>query len=231
MVCKYVCGCNVCQLHSLKQHMYPSKHDHPPNTPWTRIATDCVSFTCDSSQGHIGIMTGISLATQYPWAKPIHAKTTECIQSAVMNILATAPNVQEIMSDNGREFGCIQFDNFLKQLNIHHQRIAPRHPESNGVLERFHRYLNLVVRNTALVNLMACWLPAVTGALRTYCTLPHTASGELPHLLVTGQDPTYAIDTLLPTLTRDFRNPKHGLVDVTQMQLAFGIMRQNTILA
>ncbi len=72
---------------------------------------------------------------------------------------------------------------------------------------------------------------AVTGALHTYCTLPHTTSGESPHFLVTGQDPAYAIDSLLPTLTCDLRNPKHGLVDVAQLQLAFGIVHCNTILA
>ncbi len=137
-VCKYVCSCNVCQLCSLKQHMYPPKHDRPTNVPWTRITIDCVGFTCDSSQGHVGIMTGICLATQYPWAEPIHAQSTECIQTAVMNILATAPNMQEIVSDNGPEFSKIQFHKFLKQLNIHHQRITPRHPESNGILEHFH---------------------------------------------------------------------------------------------
>ena len=194
-------------------------------------AIDCVGFTRDSSQGHIGVMTGICLATQYPWAEPIHAKSTACVQAAVMKILATAPNVREIVSDNGPEFGKTYFDTFLQQLNIHHQRIAPRHPESNGVLERFHHYLNSVVRNAALINPTACWLPAVTGALRAYRTLPHTSSGESPHFLVTGQDPSYAIDTLLPTLTHDFRNPKRGLLDVAQMQLAFGIARRNTILA
>ena len=220
---KYVCGCNVCQLCSLKQHTFPSKHDRPPNAPWTRIAIDCVGFTRDSSQGHVGIMTGICLATQYPWAEPIRTKSTACIQAAIMKILTTAPNVREIVSDNGPEFGKTYFDTFLKQLNIHHQRIAPRHPESNGVLERFHCYLNSVVQNAALINPTACWLPAVTGALRAYRTLPHTSSGESPHFLVTGQDPSYAIDTLLPTLTRDFRNPKRGLLDVAQMQLAFGI--------
>ena len=135
---KYVRRCNVCQLRSLKQHTFPSKHDRPPNAPWTRLAIDCVGFTRNSSHGHIGIMTGICLATQYPWAEPIHAKSTECVQAAVMKILATAPNVRKIVSDNGPEFGKISFDTFLKQLNIHHQRIAPRHPESNGVLERFH---------------------------------------------------------------------------------------------
>ncbi len=176
-------------------------------------------------------MTGICLATQYPWAELIHAKSTECVQVAVMKILTTAPNVRELVSDNSPEFGKIHFDNFLNKLNIHHQRIAPHHPESNGVLERFHHYLNSVVQNAALVNPMACWLPAVTGALCAYRTLPHTASGESPHFLVTGQDPTYTIDTLLPTLTRDFRNPKHGLVDLAQMQLAFGIACHNTILA
>ncbi len=88
-----------------------------------------------------------------------------------------------------------------------------------------------MVCNTTLINPTACWLPAVTGTLCAYRTLPHTASGKSPHFLVTGQDPTYAIDTLLPTLVCDFRNPKHGLVDVVQMQLAFGIARRNTILA
>ena len=228
---KYVRGCNVCQLRSLKQHTFPSKHNCPPNTPWTRIAIDCIGFTRNSSQGHIGIMTGICLATQYPWAELIHAKSTECVQVAVLKILATAPNVWEIVSDNSPEFGKIHFDTFLNKLNIHHQRIALSHPESNRVLERFHHYLNSVVRNAALVNPMVCWLPAVTGALHAYRMLPHTASGESPHFLVTGQDPTYAIDTLLPTLTHDFRNPKHGLVDLAQMQLAFGIARRNTILA
>ncbi len=115
---KYVRGCNVCQLHSLKQHTFPSKHDRPPNAPWTRIAIDCVGFTRDSSQGHVGVMTGICLATQYPWAEPICTKSTACVQAAVMKILATAPNVWEIVSDNGPEFGKVYFDTFLKQLNI-----------------------------------------------------------------------------------------------------------------
>ena len=53
MVHKYVRGCNVCQLQSLKQHTYPSKHDHPPNAPWTRIAINCIGFTRDSSQSHV----------------------------------------------------------------------------------------------------------------------------------------------------------------------------------
>ncbi len=38
----HVCGCNVCQLCSLKQNTYPSKYNHPPNVPWTRITIDCV---------------------------------------------------------------------------------------------------------------------------------------------------------------------------------------------
>ena len=66
-------------------------------------------------------MTGICLATQYPWAEPIRTKSTACIQAAIMKILTTAPNVREIVSDNRPEFGKTYFDMFLKQLNIHHQ--------------------------------------------------------------------------------------------------------------
>ena len=47
------------------------------------------------------------------------------------------------MSDNGTEFKNQLMDNVLKQLGIDHIFSALYHPQSNGKLDIFHKYLKL----------------------------------------------------------------------------------------
>ena len=46
-----------------------------------------------------------------------------------------------ILSDNGMEFKNTLMDHVLKQLDIERIFSAPYHPQSNGKLEVFHKYL------------------------------------------------------------------------------------------
>jgi len=43
---------------------------------------------------------------------------------------------QSIVSDNGPQFAAVEFENFCKLNGIHHIRVAPYHPSSNGLAER-----------------------------------------------------------------------------------------------
>ena len=47
-----------------------------------------------------------------------------------------------ILSDNGTELKIHLIDKALQQLGIGHIFSAPYHPQSNGKLEVFHKYLN-----------------------------------------------------------------------------------------
>ena len=43
---------------------------------------------------------------------------------------------QSIVSDNSPQFAAVEFENFCKLNGIHHIRVAPYHPSSNGLAER-----------------------------------------------------------------------------------------------
>ena len=52
-----------------------------------------------------------------------------------------------ILSDNGMEFKNSLMDQVLQKLGIDRIFSAPYHPQSNGKLEVFHKYLKLLWRN------------------------------------------------------------------------------------
>lgn len=51
-----------------------------------------------------------------------------------------------LVSDNGSSFVLYVFQNFLKQNGIKHIKIAPYHPTSNGLAERFVQTLKQALR-------------------------------------------------------------------------------------
>ena len=44
---------------------------------------------------------------------------------------------ETIVSDNGTPLTSKEFENFSELLSINHQKLAPYHPRSNGLMERF----------------------------------------------------------------------------------------------
>ena len=54
---------------------------------------------------------------------------------------------QYILSDNGTEFKNSLMDQVLQQLGIDRIFSAPYHPQSNGKLEVFHKYLKPTLKN------------------------------------------------------------------------------------
>jgi len=61
--------------------------------------------------------------------------------------------------------------------------------------------------------------------------IPHTATGEAPLFLFTGQEPSYSIDNLLPTLSRETWSDDDNVLDLSQLRTAYGLARKNLCLA
>jgi len=59
----------------------------------------------------------------------------------------------EIVSDNGSQFTSADFKAQVRQFELQHIRIRTYHPESNGVLERFHRSTREALAEEDLRNL------------------------------------------------------------------------------
>lgn len=61
------------------------------------------------------------------------------IQHALEITRARPGTAPQIVSDNGVQFTSKDFKQLIRHFELEHIRIRMYHPESNGVLERFHR--------------------------------------------------------------------------------------------
>ena len=227
---RYVAGCRYCQIKTLKQHSYSYLHDMPPLRKFDRLAVDLSWGYSQSKDGNVAVLTAICLLSQYPFAEPIRDRTSASVAKAFGKILAVATNCQEVLSDNGKEFVGSEFQALLKAKRITHTLTAPYSPQSNAVKERWHRYMNEVVRLSRKTMDQNTWEDAVQAAIHAYRVLPHTATGESPHFLVFGEDPVISIDTIFPTLRRSYGDQSGAMV-LEQLRIAYGLAHKNTCLA
>ncbi len=151
-------------------------------------------------------------------------------------ILAGIATPQEILSDNSKEFMGKEFWVVLGKQCIKHITTAAYSPQSNGILEQFHRYLSQCVRMSLKYQVMSDkdrwhWKGACLAALEAYRKLLHTSTGECPLFLATGQDPAYAIDHLLPIVPQEMWQWEGATANLDQLTYAHALARRNTILA
>jgi hypothetical protein len=224
-VSEFVKGCRICQFRHLSNNQYRQMRIKPPTGPGIRLAIDCWSA------GGGTALTAIDLHSNYPFAEPLLNKEAKSVCDALQNILSYIRSPLEIISDNGGEFCNEMFSRLLKERNIQHIYTAPYSPQSNGVLERFHGFLNSVFKTTVNLSKEGRWWPAVRGALETYRKIPHTSSCEAPLFLFMGQEPTYNIDHLLPTLSRQAWDVDNNELDLSQLHTAHALARKNMCLA
>ena len=87
-------------------------------------------------------------------------------------------------------------DQVVKQLGIDRIFSAPYHPQSNGKLEVFHKYLKPTLKKLCEKDL-SNWDKYIYQVLSSYRVTPNVAIMEMPFFLVYGRDPKF---TSLPTI-------------------------------
>ena len=113
-----------------------------PDRPVDKIAIDLVTECETSTLGNKHILTIIDHLTGWPEAFPIPDKSADTIVSTFINeYLPVHIYPWYILSDNGTEFKNNLMDQALQQIGIDRIFSASYHPQSNGKLEVFHKYL------------------------------------------------------------------------------------------
>ena len=114
-----------------------------PERLFDKIAIDLVTDCKTSTSGNKCISTIIDHITGWPEAFPIPDKSADTIVTTLNNqYLPVHMCPRYILSDNSTEFKNSLMDQVLQQLGIDRIFSAPYHPQSNGKLEVFHKYLN-----------------------------------------------------------------------------------------
>ena len=139
---KYIANCALCRHDKAKVQQYPLQMTEIPDRPFDKIAIDLVTDCETSTSGNKHILTVIDHLTGWPEAFPILDKTADTIVTTLINhYLPFHMCPRYILSDNGTEFKNNLMDQVLQQLGIDRIFLAPYHPQSNGKLEVFHKYL------------------------------------------------------------------------------------------
>ncbi len=140
--------CLICQMSKDK----PLKI-HPPilkiktEQPGEIVAVDLISLP-RTFQGFIGCLVAVDLNSKRATAVPFKSKTgitiSQLFETQILNSLLGLP--LKVLSDNGPEFVCANFEEMLTKYNIKHIKITPLNPSSNGAIERFNRSLLNILR-------------------------------------------------------------------------------------
>ena len=97
-----------------------------------------------------------------------------------------------ILSDNGTEFKNQLMDQVLKQLCTNHIFSAPYHPQSNGKLEVFHKYLKPTLKKLCENNLTN-WDKYINQVLASYWVTLNLAMAEISSLWVRSKLPLHQL--------------------------------------
>ncbi|GFO25035.1 Pol polyprotein [Plakobranchus ocellatus] len=103
----------------------------------------------------------------------------------------------EIHLDNGPQF----ISSGLKELNFKHIFSTPYHPQTNGVVERFHGTLKNMLRKLSY-ECPTCWDKYFDATLYAYRSQVHSATGFSPFYLLFGRAPRCPMAMLHDLYTR-----------------------------
>ena len=186
---KYSANCTLCCRENAKVQNYPLQMMEIPDRPFDKIALDLVTECETSTSGNKHILTIIDHLKGWPEGFLIPDKSVDTIVSTFINkYLPVHMCPRYILSDNGTEFKNNLMDHVLKQLGIERIFSAPYHPQSNGKLEVFHKYLKPTLKKLCEKD-PSNWDKYIKQVLASYRVTPNLATAETPFFLVYGRDP------------------------------------------
>ena len=186
---KYIANCTLCHREKAKVQEYPLQMTDIPDRPFDKITIGLVMEYKTSNSGNKHILTIIDQLTGWPEAFPILDKSADTIVSTFINQYVTVYMCPRyILSDNGTEFKNNFMDQVLKQLGIKRIFSTPYHPQSNGKLEVFHKYLKPTLKKLCEKD-PSNWDKYLNQVLASYKVTPNLATAETSLFLVYGRYP------------------------------------------
>lgn len=111
-----------------------------------RVLFDCVGLLPKSKAGHQYLLTIMCVSSRFPEAIPLRTTTAPAVIKALVKFFSMFGLPKVVQTDQGTNLKSKVFAHALKTLGITHVTSSPYHPESQGVLERFHQTIKSMLR-------------------------------------------------------------------------------------
>jgi transposase InsO family protein len=95
-----------------------------------------------SSEGFVYLLTGIDRSTRWAETVPLKSATAaDCADGLISGWISRFGVPSMLTSDRGVQFLSALWAALMKKLGIKHKLCSVFHPQSNGLIEQFHRCL------------------------------------------------------------------------------------------
>ena len=188
--------CEQCQQNHREDPKTPLHPLEFTSKPWQRIHLDFAG-------PFEGKMWLIVVDSYSKWPEVIQMKATSATRTIeeLRLIFARFGLPEQIVSDNGPQFVAQEFQDFTKSNGILHTRVAPYHPRSNGLAERFVQTFKASMKKMMTdggdIN------KKLANFLLTYRKTPQSTTQEAPAMLLTKRIPRSKIDLITPNLQQE----------------------------
>ena len=191
-----------------------------PDRPFDKIAIDLLTYCKTSTSGNKHILTIRDHLTGWPEEFPTPDKSPPLS----MNIYQYSCATYTFYLIMVRHSKTALMNQVLQQLGIDRIFSAPYHPQSNGKLEVFHKYLKPTLKKLCEKD------PAnldkyLNEVLASYRITPNLATAESPFFLVYGRDPNLPLHQLLEPKQHFLRDPDSGKLNLETHRLALAIAK------
>lgn len=163
--------CIACQKSKVNRHTVSDLASFPPCTRFEHIHTDIVGPLPTSKHGYRYCITIIDRFTRWPEAVPVSDISADTVSRAIYeHWICRFGCPSRITTDQGRQFESDLFNALMKFVGVQRIRTTPYHPQSNGLIERWHRSLKNAL--TARLSTNSDWaeeLSTVLLGLRAAC--------------------------------------------------------------
>ena len=181
--------------------------------PFEIISIDVTGKHPKSYQGNEYIVTIVDLFSKWSEAVPVKNHTAPVVAKVLMDhVVYRMGTPLRILSDQGREFQSLLFQELCERLDIDKIRTSPYQPSTNGVCERFHKTLNSMLAKVIAEN-QRDWDTKLPAVMAAYRAARHSSTGFSPNLLVLGRENRAPVDLVLGPIFEDTEGSNNRTYD------------------
>jgi len=160
--------CLHCQRAKVQRHCNPSPSPFPtPDARFDVVHIDLVG-PLPPSRGYTYLLTCVDRFTRWPEAIPLSNISAETVAQAFLSgWIARFGVPSTLITDRGRQFESQLWHTLMQLLGIKRARTTSYHPQSNGMVERFHRQLKGALKAQPQPDAWMDSLPLVLLGIRT----------------------------------------------------------------
>ena len=147
--------CHTCQIVGKPNQVVPVAPLQPNpvfGEPFSKIIVDCLGPLPKTKTGFQYLLTIMCSASRFPEAIPLRNITAKTVTKALIKFFTYFGLPKEIQSDQGSNFMSGLFQQIVYMLGAKQVTSSAYHPESQGVLKRFHSTLKNMIRTYCVKN-------------------------------------------------------------------------------